>query len=86
MKKTLTFLISVLLIFSGIGVLPAEAAYNSEVDFDSEIVYMESLDRGTVIFNKNSKKRTAEAKKTKIPPHGSEHTKAWWDALKMNAI
>ena len=66
MKKTLTFLISVLLIFSGIGVLPAEAAYNSEVDFDSEIVYMESLDRGTVIFNKNSKKRTAEASLTKI--------------------
>lgn len=26
------------------------------------------------------------SQKTKIPPHGSEHTKAWWDALKMNAI
>ena len=66
MKKTLTFLFSVLLIFSGIGVVPAHAAYNDEVNFDAEIVYMESLDQGTVIFNKNSKKKTAEASLTKI--------------------
>ncbi len=46
--------------------MPAHAAYNDEVNFDAEIVYMESLDRGTVIFNKNSKKKTAEASLTKI--------------------
>lgn len=46
--------------------MPSKAAYNDEVTFDAEIVYMESLDQGTVIFNKNSKKKTAEASLTKI--------------------
>lgn len=66
MKKTLTFLFSVLLIFSCVGITPVSAAYNDEVNFNAEIVYMESLDQGTVIFNKNSKKKTAEASLTKI--------------------
>ena len=47
-------------------VLPAHAAYNAEVEFESDIVYMESLDQGTVIFNKNADKRTPMASLTKI--------------------
>lgn len=70
MKKTLTFIFSLVLlltgVFSGVWTLPASATYNDELAFESEIVYMESLDRGTVIFNKNSNKRTAEASLTKI--------------------
>ena len=47
-------------------VLPAHAAYNAEVEFESDIVYMESLDQGTVIFNKNAEKKTPMASLTKI--------------------
>ena len=47
-------------------VLPAHAAYNAEVEFESDIVYMESLDQGTVIFNKNADKKTPMASLTKI--------------------
>ncbi|MBO7682580.1 MAG: hypothetical protein J6T17_07520 [Clostridia bacterium] len=46
--------------------LPAHAAYDSELEFTSDIVYMESLDQGTVIFNKNADKRTPMASLTKI--------------------
>ena len=46
--------------------LPAHAAYNSEVEFTSDVVYMESLDQGTVIFNKNADKKTPMASLTKI--------------------
>lgn len=48
------------------SVLPAHAAYNAEVEFESDIVYMESLDQGTVIFNKNADKKTPMASLTKI--------------------
>ena len=47
-------------------ILPAHAAYNAEVEFESDIVYMESLDQGTVIFNKNADKKTPMASLTKI--------------------
>ena len=47
-------------------VLPAHAAYNAEVEFESDIVYMESLDQGAVIFNKNADKKTPMASLTKI--------------------
>ena len=46
--------------------LPARAAYDSELEFTSDVVYMESLDQGTVIFNKNADKRTPMASLTKI--------------------
>lgn len=46
--------------------LPAHAAYDAELEFTSDIVYMESLDQGTVIFNKNADKRTPMASLTKI--------------------
>lgn len=66
MKKRLTFIFSLVLIFSCLFSVPVHATYNDEVEFESEIVYMESLDRGTVIFNKNSDKKTSEASLTKI--------------------
>ncbi len=47
-------------------ILPAHAAYNAELEFESDIVYMESLDQGTVIFNKNADKKTPMASLTKI--------------------
>ncbi|MBR5753752.1 MAG: D-alanyl-D-alanine carboxypeptidase, partial [Clostridia bacterium] len=49
-----------------IPIVPAHAAYNAEVEFTSDIVYMESLDQGTVIFNKNADKKTPIASLTKI--------------------
>jgi len=66
MKKTLTFLISVLILLLSICVVPVHATYNNEIEFTSDIVYMESLDKGTVIFNKNSKQKTSMASLTKI--------------------
>ena len=66
MKKTLTLLFSFIFLFLSIGTLPASAAYNKEIDFDANIVYLESLDQGTVIFDKNANLRTAEASLTKI--------------------
>lgn len=70
MKKGIKklFLLPVLfaLLLTFVPVLPAHAAYNAEVEFTSDVVYMESLDQGTVIFNKNADKRTPMASLTKI--------------------
>ena len=69
-KKVVIFpLILVILLISilpGITGTVAHAAYNDEVSFKSDIVYMENLDQGTVIFNQNSTKKTAMASLTKI--------------------
>ena len=59
-------LVLVLFLSLGMFAVPAHAVYNNEVELDSDIVYMESLDQGTVIFNKNAKKKTAMASLTKI--------------------
>ena len=70
MKRRLTFFIITMLIITllipTVLIIPASAAYNNEIDFQSEIVYMENLDNNTVIFNKNSSKRTPMASLTKI--------------------
>ncbi|NLL63065.1 MAG: D-alanyl-D-alanine carboxypeptidase [Ruminococcaceae bacterium] len=66
MKKRLTFIFCIVLIFTTLSTIPASATYNDEVEFRSNIVYVESLDRGTVIFDKNANKKTAEASITKI--------------------
>lgn len=66
MKKALTLLFSFLFLFFSVGIVPAKATYNKEVDFKANIVYVENLDQGTVIFDKNSKLKTAEASLTKI--------------------
>lgn len=68
-KHFLSSILSVFLaLFLMLGLLPVtgNAAYNNEVDFQSDIVYMINLDQGTVVFNKNSTKRTAMASLTKI--------------------
>lgn len=72
MKKRLTFIISTMLIVSiliSMFLLPASATYNDDVtapNFESNVVYMESLDYGTVIFDRNSKTEVAIASLTKI--------------------
>lgn len=62
----LPLLLALLLTLIPAASLNAHAAYNQEVEFDSDIVYMESLDQGTVIFNKNADKKTPMASLTKI--------------------
>lgn len=59
----LFFLFSIL---PGIQGITAHAAYNNELSLKSDIVYMENLDQGTVIFNKNTTKKTAMGSLTKI--------------------
>ena len=66
LKKLLILPVLFALLVTLIPALPAHAAFNSEVEFTSDVVYMESLDQGTVIFNKNANKRTAMASLTKI--------------------
>lgn len=70
MKKRLTFFITIMLIIAlllpTVFAIPAAATYNGEVEFSAEIVYMENLDSNTVIFDKNSSKRTPMASLTKI--------------------
>lgn len=46
--------------------LTSHAAYNREMKFTSDIVYMISLDQNTVIFSKNANKKTPMASLTKI--------------------
>ena len=64
-KKLLIVLFAVILMVS---LLPVQsfAAYNDEVDLQSNIYYMENLDQETVILSKNADKRTAMASLTKI--------------------
>lgn len=66
LKKLLILPILFALLVTLAPILPARAAFNDEVEFTSDIVYMESLDRGTVIFNKNADKQTPMASLTKI--------------------
>ncbi len=66
LKKLYILPIVFALLVAFIPVLPAHAAYNAELEFSSDIVYMESLDQGTVIFNKNADKQTSMASLTKI--------------------
>ena len=64
-KKILFVLFAVILMVSLLSV-PSFAAYNDEVDLQSNIYYMENLDQETVILSKNADKRTAMASLTKI--------------------
>ena len=66
LKKLYILPIVLALLVTLIPILPAHAAYNAEVEFESDVVYMESLDQGTVIFNKNADKKTPMASLTKI--------------------
>lgn len=70
MKKRLTFFISIMLILTLLAPtilsIPASATYNDELEFESDIVYLVNVDKGTVIFNKNANKKTAMASLTKL--------------------
>lgn len=66
MKKSFIFL-CVLILLSVSLLLPAQAAYNSEVDVDANIAYLISLDKdNTVIYDKNSDVRYSPAAIVKV--------------------
>lgn len=70
MKKIISLIISVLVIFSAVGaVFSAQALFDSgsvTSELKSDIYYMENLDEGTVFFEKNSSKKTPAAAFIKI--------------------
>ncbi len=66
MKKAIIFLSSLFLILGMYAPVGASAVYNSQVATETEIYYVENLDTGTVMFDKDSLKQTAPASLTKI--------------------
>ena len=66
MKRVVSLLICLVLVFSPFTVINSYANYNSELDVKSDIVLLFSLDDGTVIFSKNADKQAAPASLTKI--------------------
>lgn len=66
MKKIKYFVISLIILIVSVCPLYSGAVYNDQVSFEANIVLLESLDRDTVIFNKNSALKTAPASLTKI--------------------
>ncbi len=66
MKKAIIFLTTLCLILGMYAPLGASALYNSQVETETEIFYIASLDTGTVLFEKNSLKQTSPASLTKI--------------------
>lgn len=66
MKKAIIFLTSVLVFMGIFAPVGASALYNDQVKTETEIFYIESLDTGTVLFEKNSLMRSAPASLTKI--------------------
>lgn len=54
------------ILLSSLLPMQSHAAYNGQVKFTSDIVYMISLDQNTTIFNKNASKKTPMASLTKI--------------------
>lgn len=66
MKKAIIFLTAMFLILGMYAPLGASALYNSQVETETEIYYIASLDTGTVLFEKNSLKQASPASLTKI--------------------
>lgn len=66
MKKAIIFLIGVFLFMGMYAPIGASALYNSQVETETEIFYVASLDTGTVLFEKDSLRQTAPASLTKI--------------------
>ncbi|MDO5015373.1 MAG: D-alanyl-D-alanine carboxypeptidase family protein [Clostridia bacterium] len=64
--SSIIFLIILSFLFPIFFLLKANATYNSQHTFKSEIVYLENLDQNTVIFDKNADKKTAPASLVKI--------------------
>ena len=73
MKKTITFLLSAVIILSSFFISNTPLCINAdaasfEVDFEtsSKSIYLENLDTGTVVFDKNADSRSYPASTTKI--------------------
>ncbi len=73
MKKRLTFIASMMLIIAILissFVIPASASYTDELPSigvtNTTVFYMENLDNGTIVFDKNSEKKVAMASLTKV--------------------
>lgn len=66
MKKAIIFCLTFAVILSCFAPFTAGAVYNSAVETETEIFYIESLDTGAVLFEKNSTQKTAPASLTKI--------------------
>ncbi len=66
MKKAIIFCLTLAVILSCFAPFTAGALYNSAVETETEIFYIESLDTGTVLFEKNSTQKAAPASLTKI--------------------
>ncbi len=66
MKKVIIFCLTLAVILSCFAPIGASAVYNSSVETETEIYYIESLDTGTVLFEQNSTQQTAPASLTKI--------------------
>ncbi|MGI6773744.1 MAG: D-alanyl-D-alanine carboxypeptidase [Clostridiales bacterium] len=65
MRKFVLSILTAALIL--ISIVPtALASYNSEIDVEAEVVYIQSTDDGTVIFDKNADMPTAPASLAKI--------------------
>ena len=69
MKKCRIFFISLILVFATLPFTSVNAAYNSiltDLEPRSGIILVQSMEDGTVIFDKNSHQRTPPASLTKI--------------------
>lgn len=66
MKKIFSVILALIFVLLLIPAVPAFAAYNSALEVSADIVLLQSLDDGSVIFEKNADKRTAPASLTKI--------------------
>jgi len=66
LKRIISFLICLVLVFSPFTIINSYADYNAELETKADIVLLFSLDDGTVIFSKNADKTTAPASLTKI--------------------
>ena len=65
-KAILLFPVLIAMILTSSLPMRSQAAYNREMKFQSDIVYLISLDQGTTIFSKNADKRTPMASLTKM--------------------
>lgn len=69
MKKRRFFCICLILLFSALPFMQASASYNTlleELEPRSDIILLQSLEDGTIIFDKNIHRRTPPASLTKI--------------------
>lgn len=69
MKKIFSLLILITVLLSSVFVIPANAAYDEQMDsleLYSDCAYLVSMDNGEVIFDKNAGKQTPPASLTKV--------------------